>query len=259
MNRLPTERDAELQPPRLAWRRVFPGDERELQAVRRWLAYLLPECAARDDVVMVAVELATNAVKFTASGRGGFFAVEVTWAAPVVRVAVADGGAPTGPHVIDDPLSEHGRGLQLVRAVSTRSGVIGDRRGRLVWAEVRWTAEGAVQPDRFPAGHEDAIREVHAALTRRFAGTPVWFGRFTLQWWAAPGHVPGRLLSAPSAQELAEQLDRVLEPRRHPLHMTAAKRTAPHGCGQAGAPGPAADPTRRRPWTHVLRLRPQPC
>lgn len=53
------------------WRRVFPGREHEVRAVRQWIAGLLPDCSSRDDVVTVAVELVTNALKFTASGRGG--------------------------------------------------------------------------------------------------------------------------------------------------------------------------------------------
>jgi len=38
-----------------------------------------PPCPASDDVIMVASELGANAIKFTVSGRGGWFAVEVTW------------------------------------------------------------------------------------------------------------------------------------------------------------------------------------
>jgi anti-sigma regulatory factor (Ser/Thr protein kinase) len=79
------------------WRRDFPGNEAELWPLREWLARLLPDAPARDDEIMVAVELATNAVKHTASGQGGFFAVEITWHAQpaTVRIAVADGGAPS--------------------------------------------------------------------------------------------------------------------------------------------------------------------
>src|SRR3989442_308413 len=54
----------------LRWRRVFAGEERELTDLRRWLGMLLPERAPRDDVVSVATELASNAIKHTASGRG---------------------------------------------------------------------------------------------------------------------------------------------------------------------------------------------
>src|SRR6266700_3905226 len=72
----------------LRWRRVFPGHENQLRALRRWLTVLLPQCAARDDVISVATELGTNAVKFTASGQGGWFAAEITWYGTGVRVAV---------------------------------------------------------------------------------------------------------------------------------------------------------------------------
>ena len=74
----------------LRWRRVFPGEGSQLGVLRRWLASLLPQCPARDDVTLVASELGTNAIVHTASGRGGWFAVEITWHRAVVRVAVAD-------------------------------------------------------------------------------------------------------------------------------------------------------------------------
>jgi anti-sigma regulatory factor (Ser/Thr protein kinase) len=119
---------------------VFPGEQCQLGALRRWLASLLPDGPARDDLVLVATELASNAVCHTASGRGGWFAVEITWYPTVVRIAVADGGGTRLPRVIEDPGAERGRGLLLVRGLSLRTGARGDHRGRLVWAEVRWDA-----------------------------------------------------------------------------------------------------------------------
>lgn len=124
--------------PAARWRRIFPGDERELGHLRRWLASLLPPCPARDDVTAVANELASNAIRHTRSGHGGEFAIEITWHTEAMRVAVADNGAPTGPHVIDDPASEHGRGLLVVAGLSAATGVTGDRHGRLVWADIPW-------------------------------------------------------------------------------------------------------------------------
>jgi len=129
----------------LLWWRAFPGRDDQIREVRRWLAGLLPGVPERDDVVTVAVELATNAIRHSASGRGGVVAVEVTWSGPVMRVAVADGGAPHGPRLSPGTggLAERGRGLHLVRALSVRTGVCGDHRGRLVWAEVGWPAPEA--------------------------------------------------------------------------------------------------------------------
>ncbi len=247
----------------LRWRQVFPGDERQLRALRRWLAGLLPTCAARDDAVSVAVELATNAVKF-GTGARGWFAVEIIWYGQVVRVAVADGGAPTGPRLIDDPMGEYGRGLLMVRELSARIGVTGDQRGRLVWAEIPWTGEGAVRPGSFPAGYEAAIRQDQATLTQRFAGVPVWFGRSTLQWWALPGQAAGRLLTAPSARDLAELLDRVLPPGRGP-RWTAAEDPGAVRAGERVS-GPEAPVPPRIHWSMpcvsglgASRLGAQPC
>ncbi len=201
---------AELAPEQ-RWRKVFPGHEAELRQLRRWLAWLLPDAPARDDVIVVAVELATNAIRHTASARNGFFAVEVTWHAQpaAVRIAVADGGAPTGPQVRPDPdpLSEHGRGLQVVLGLAARTGAYGDHRGRLVWADVPWTGDNPAE-SRYPAGHEAAIRDDQAALEAENAGVVTWFGRATLRWWALTGERgTQRLITAPSAQELARKLN----------------------------------------------------
>jgi serine/threonine-protein kinase RsbW len=140
------------------WCQQFRGEGSELQRLRRWLAWLLPDRPARDDLLSVAVELGTNAIQHTASGRGGWFMVEVVCPGPVlaadrdrpdgpvVRVAVTDGGAASGPRLNEDPLSDCGRGLVIVQALSVRSGVSGDQRGRTVWAEVPWPPQPAAGP-----------------------------------------------------------------------------------------------------------------
>lgn len=86
---------------------------------------MLPDCPARDDVTSVATELASNALRHTASGRD-WFAVEISRYQSVARVAVADQGGLAEPRVIDNPAAEHGRGLLLVRGLSIRTGVTGD-------------------------------------------------------------------------------------------------------------------------------------
>lgn len=123
------------------WRRVFPGRDDQVREVRRWLAGLLPAVPERDDVIVVAVELVTNAIRHTASGRGGLIMVEITWCGTALRVAVADDGAPDGPRpaAAAAQFAECGRGLNLVRALAASTGVCGDARGRLVWADIGWT------------------------------------------------------------------------------------------------------------------------
>ena len=217
-----------IPPAQLRWRRVFPGRESQLRELRGWLARLLPTCPARDDVATVATELAGNAVAHTGSGRGGFFAVEVTWTVGMVRVAVADGGAPSEPQFDADPgpLGERGRGLVMVRSLAARTGVCGDARSRLVWADVPWHGAEAAKPPQFPPGLEAAIRDGSAALAGRHADVVTWFGCATLQWWALPRYRGvGSLLCAPSPRELASKLDGLYstpEPEHDRTRMGAA-------------------------------------
>ena len=161
-------------------RHVFAGEESQLRYLRRWLASLLPSCEARDDVVSIATELASNAIRHTASGRGGSFALEITCSQHFVRVAVADGGGTVEPRVIDDPSGEHGRGLLLVRGLAARTGVEGDQRGRLVWADVVWEESDAAARASAPDQDEAAIRDGEASLAGRFAGVTMWLRRSML-------------------------------------------------------------------------------
>src|SRR5260370_38718514 len=71
--------------PALRWRNVFPGDERQLGTLRRWLAELLPACPARDGVGTVAVELGADGVKFATGGGGGGGWRGGAWGGPAGR------------------------------------------------------------------------------------------------------------------------------------------------------------------------------
>jgi hypothetical protein len=364
------------------WRRVFPGQEGELRQVRYWLTELLPDCPARSDVLTVTIELAANAMRHSASGLGGFFAVELSWLAnpATVRIAVADAGglrgpqstpgaglaallgtgpmaalqatavpaasptlngparggpgpdalpsagpaldatgsagtapgmvvAPDGtipgmvvapggavpgmsaalvgtaPGVVSGPggstgagmvgpgfvgpsylangplgagqpdldpgrlelpsigplapvdpasptLREHGRGLRLVAALATRAGVVGDHRGRLVWADVRWADDTLDQPG-FLDGYTEALRDIQTVLAARYPEVNIWFGRTSMQWWAmAPYPAPGWLLTAESPLDLAALLDVYRVTQRPPAPVRRRSR------GRHGLPSP---------------------
>lgn len=263
--------EASVPAPGSRWRRTFSGDEGELSTLRHWLASVLPACPARDDVASVATELGSNAIRHTASGCRGWFAVEVSWlgSPAAVRLAVADGGAPAGPTMIDDPLAEHGRGLMLVNGLSSRTGVSGDERGRVVWADIPWGNAPGEAPAAAHDPYEDAIRDGLTALSGRFPGVLVWFGRATLQWWALVDRgYASRLLSAQSPSELAGAVEDTLAvmppaPAGHDGEATVAwlgsrkrgstgpyrvrpQRPAPPlgpAAGFAAAPTPGAEPT----------------
>jgi hypothetical protein len=214
-----------------SWRRTFPGEPRQLGELRGWIASLLPPRPPRDDVTSVADELASNAIRHTRSGNdGGLFTVEITRHGPLVRVTVTDEGAPHGPALVDDPDSEHGRGLVVVNALAVRAGVHGDCHGRRVWADIGWDAVSpapamsAPSPAPAPARLDDApIRDGEAALGHRFANLPTWYGRATHAWWAL---TETGLVSAPSAAQLAGLLSRLPEARR--TFVRQGHRLPPH-------------------------------
>jgi serine/threonine-protein kinase RsbW len=187
----------------LRWRRVFPGEARELAALRRFLAALLPECAARDDVMCVATELGSNAIRHTASGQEGRFAVEIVWDTSAVHVAIGDGGAPSGPRVVEDSRHESGRGLLVVRGLSRMCGVCGDQRGRVVWADVPWADPESVALGRWVAAVGDGGQVLGGALTE----VPNWLGRPIL-----PRGLAGQAEMVAVASDAG--CPSVLEPRR---------------------------------------------
>jgi Histidine kinase-like ATPase domain len=228
-----------LNDPGLRWRRVFPGEERQISVLRRWLTSLLPDCPAREDAAYVATELGSNAVRHTASGQGGWLTVEVTWHRAVLRVAVADCGSQTWPRMIEDSADEHGRGLLLVRGLALHTGVCGDDRGRLVWADIPWPDPRAVPQPSWQEPYEAAIHDAEVALAKRFAGVPAWFGRSTMQWWALPSW--GELVTAPTARELSRLLKDMLDARTgQPLpamRMVSADVAVAHPAVQGSRPG----------------------
>lgn len=90
-----------------------------------------------DDVMLLATELATNAVLHAGTDIDVIIEVHTTH----VHVAVADGHRGELP-VLDStsatrrPLLSHGRGLVLVDQIATRWGVTHDKSGKAVWFDI---------------------------------------------------------------------------------------------------------------------------
>ncbi|MFJ6824854.1 ATP-binding protein [Streptomyces niveus] len=92
---------------------------------------------ALDDVVLVASELVTNAVRATGQKAGHRVAVQLRVAGRSLYIEVWDNvpGVPEVKHLEAD--AEGGRGLQLVEALTTRWGICQPRSGgKVVWAEL---------------------------------------------------------------------------------------------------------------------------
>jgi anti-sigma regulatory factor (Ser/Thr protein kinase) len=199
-------RNRSLVPPAAWWGRDFPGDAGQAREVRRWIEDLLPECDVLADLLLVASELSTNAIRHTRSGQaGGRFSVSVEWTWELARVVIGDQGSSMVPLVgvgMDDATGESGRGLRLVDQLADAWGTAGHLAGRVVWADIQWHARGGLPleaPDSM-----DASFAVVAAMRGMLPGASVWWGHQTRAWWAAPPGVTGAggLVTAPTARGL---------------------------------------------------------
>ncbi|MFD0901284.1 ATP-binding protein [Actinomadura sediminis] len=125
--------------------RTKPLDVREVRArVRRTLAGALggrTDGFDLDDIDLMVCEIATNAVRHTASGEaGGGVRVTVMASSTRLRVEVQDdGGAAHTPGIPSRTFewAESGRGLMVVDGLAHEWGAAVDRDGRgTVWFEV---------------------------------------------------------------------------------------------------------------------------
>jgi anti-sigma regulatory factor (Ser/Thr protein kinase) len=124
-----------------AWRcrQVYVGTPDQVHRVRAFLRTVLEGCPVADDAVLLASEVATNAVVHSSSGRpGGQFSVraEVSVGARV-RVEVQDQGGPWALR----PTCHDGRwhGLDLVNQIASTWGRERDPDGGwLVWFQLDW-------------------------------------------------------------------------------------------------------------------------
>lgn len=91
----------------------------------------------RDDAMLVLSELVSNAVKHAAPLPSGDIRVRWEVLDDLLHIEITDGGAGTRPHASVAALSAlGGRGLDIVRTVSTQWGVTEGEDSVTVWAEV---------------------------------------------------------------------------------------------------------------------------
>jgi anti-sigma regulatory factor (Ser/Thr protein kinase) len=208
---------APLKPsPAIAWwTRHFAGRTDQVGEVRRWLEDLLPDCAARADVLLLASELCTNAIVHSRSGEaGGQFSVDIDWAPALARVVVGDQGSAKVPAVAAPAgdaaqVGESGRGLLLVDGLADDWGTASRPNRRWVWADVQWQARGGSL--LAGPGGLDAAFASNAMIRKAFPGTSIWWGHLTKSWWAAVPESTGthRLIRAPARDSLLQCLVRV--------------------------------------------------
>ena len=131
--------------------RPYPGTAFSVRRVRADLVPLVDGCPFADDVVLLASELATNAILHSRSGHPDrTFTVRMTlYPGDYAWVEVVDQGGAWSEDVYDD---EHGRGLGIVSAVAGDGnwGIDGDERCRTVWFRLDWPGDSASTDRRQP-------------------------------------------------------------------------------------------------------------
>jgi len=126
------------QPPARA-AALFTGRAAEVGRAREFVRSVLgvdwPEL---DDVLLLVSEIASNAVRHTASAdEGGSFTLTITVSTGTVRVEVADSGSSSAPRLQPDQDDlTSGRGLRIVDTLASCWGHTGDELGRVVWFEM---------------------------------------------------------------------------------------------------------------------------
>jgi hypothetical protein len=115
---------------------TFGGRADEAARVRREITGYLQDCPVSGDIVLIASELAANAIVHSRS-RGGSFAVRCQVSPGAARVEVEDTGGPWRPRKPDD----RPHGLDIIQALTGDGGwgtQATDSGGRLTWARLSW-------------------------------------------------------------------------------------------------------------------------
>ena len=116
---------------------TFNGRAEEAGRVRREVAGYLGDCPVTDDIVLIADELAANAILHTRS-RGGFFRVRCELSPGCARIEVEDMGGPWRTRRED----ERPHGLDIVEALAGKDGWGTETtpdQTRVVWARLGWS------------------------------------------------------------------------------------------------------------------------
>ena len=129
-------------PQAITFERAYPGAVSQARRVRADLAAFTGRHPLADDLVLLASELAANAVIHSRSGHpGGEFTVRVfLYPGDYARVEVVDQG---GPWISRDHDDERPHGLDIVAAIAGAGnwGIEGGPACCVVWFRLDWTEQ----------------------------------------------------------------------------------------------------------------------
>lgn len=112
---------------------TYHGRPDQVSAVRAAVAAHLAGCPVTDDAVLIASEIATNAIRHSGSA-GEFFSVRVYRHRGWVWIECEDLGGQWQCQSDE----ERPHGLSIVDALAEEWGVDGGTSGRVVWARLTW-------------------------------------------------------------------------------------------------------------------------
>jgi hypothetical protein len=145
--------------------RLFDPDPRCGKVVRDWIGRVIAAHPCRvdaDDAMLVASELFGNAVTHGPDG-GQVLAGYLIWSSGV-RIVVCDGGGPATPHLgTAGSLTEGGRGLLIVAAMSIQWDSFRTPGSQVVWSDLG---------DSLPASAADCWAWLRAVLAQRPLSIP---------------------------------------------------------------------------------------
>ena len=137
--RKPVRTPAQKAPEAITFESDYPGTANQAKHVRADLAQVAGDCPVSDDLVLLACELATNAIRHSRSGHpDGMFTVRARlYPGHCAWVEVTDYG---GTWAADEAHDEQGRGLAIVAAVAGDGnwGIGGDASSRAAWFRLNW-------------------------------------------------------------------------------------------------------------------------
>lgn len=127
-------------PTGITFDRSYLGTIDQVRRVRADIAAAIGACPVADELILLASELATNAILHSKSGHPAHtFTVQATlYPGDYAWVEVTDQGGTWTPNDHDD---EHGRGLTIVAAIAGDGnwGIDGDAAGsRVAWFRLEW-------------------------------------------------------------------------------------------------------------------------
>ena len=129
-------------PEAITFERDYPGTMRQAREVRADLAKVSDRYPVADDLVLLASELATNAILHSRSGHPDeTFTVRASiYPGAYALVEVIDHGGRWTPGDDDD---EHGRGLAIVAILAGDGnwGIEGEAASRVAWFRLDWPGQ----------------------------------------------------------------------------------------------------------------------